>query len=67
MKLQINDSGSWRHVVTFDSTVENATRERSVKLLAIINERARMRILDDRSKVKATCKGPEFTWCDVPR
>ena len=62
MKLQINDAGSWRHISNFDSKDEPAVRERAVKLAVVLNERAKLRILDDKSSLKAHCKGPDFTW-----
>jgi hypothetical protein len=62
MKLQINDAGSWRHVLAFEGTVEQDVRQRAIKLVAVVNERAKLRILDDRSNLRATCQGPEFTW-----
>jgi hypothetical protein len=62
MKIQINDAGSWRHVLTFDRTVERDVRQRAIKLVAVVNERSKLRILDDQGNLRATCKGPEFTW-----
>ncbi|MBC7857990.1 MAG: hypothetical protein H7Z39_04260 [Burkholderiaceae bacterium] len=67
MKLQINDSGSWRHIAAFAQEDERDVRARSVKLLVVINERAKLRILDDQNSATATCKGPDFNWCEVPR
>jgi hypothetical protein len=62
MKLQINDAGSWRHILTFDKSVEADVRERVVKLVVVVNERAKLRILDDLSELRAHCQGPDFTW-----
>lgn len=62
MKLQINDAGSWRHICAFERTVEKDVRERAVKLMVVVNERAKLRILDDRGHLRAICQGPNFTW-----
>lgn len=62
MRLQINDAGSWRHVMTFGAGDEAAVRERAVKLVCVVNERSKLRILDDKAELKATCSGPHFTW-----
>jgi hypothetical protein len=62
MKLQINDQGSWRHICNFDRTVEADVRMRAAKLACVVNERAKLRILDDRSAVHAHATGPDFTW-----
>lgn len=62
MKLQVNDAGSWRHVLTFERTVELAVRQRAIKLVAVVNERCKMRILDDKGVPSAYCKGPDFSW-----
>lgn len=62
MKLQINDAGSWRHIVIFDKSVELDVRTRSIKLFSVINERVKLRILDDKGDVHATCTGPFFMW-----
>ena len=67
MKIQINDSGSWRHIAVFDKTVEVAMRKSAARFLAIVNERAKLRILDDKGAVKATCRGPDFDWAEVPK
>lgn len=62
MKLQINDAGSWRHVFKFDRTFVSAVRERAIKLVAVVNEHSKLRILDDQGNVHAICQGPDFTW-----
>ncbi len=62
MRLQINDRGSWRHVMVFDATDEPHVRQRAVKLVSVVNERAKLRILDDKAVLKATCQGPNFNW-----
>lgn len=62
MKLQINDAGSWRQVSNFNAFDEHAVREQSAKLLAIVNERASLRILDDTGAVRAYCKAPDYSW-----
>jgi hypothetical protein len=62
MKLQINDAGSWRHVLGFDKSVEPDVRQRAIKLVAVVNERAKLRILDNKNSILATCQGPDFTW-----
>jgi len=64
MRLQINDSGSWRHVLRFDASDEQDVRIRAVKLVCVVNERSKLRILDDKAEVKATCSGPDFSWQD---
>lgn len=64
MRLQINDSGSWRHVLRFDASDEQDVRVRAVKLVCVVNERSKLRILDDKAVVKATCSGPDFSWQD---
>jgi hypothetical protein len=66
MRLQINDAGSWRHVLVFEAADEQDVRQRAVKLVCVVNERAKLRILDDRAGVKATCSGPNFVWEDRP-
>lgn len=66
MRLQINDAGSWRHVLAFEPADEPDVRQRAVKLVCVVNERAGLRILDDKANVKATCKGPYFTWEERP-
>lgn len=62
MKLQINDAGSWRHVSSFDAINESAVRQQAPKLMVVVNERATMRILDDKGNVRAHCKGPNYNW-----
>lgn len=66
MRLQINDAGSWRHVVSFQADDEQDVRTRAVKLVCVVNERGKLRILDDKAVVKATCSGPNFVWEDRP-
>lgn len=66
MKLQINDSGSWRHVSSFNAIDEVGVRDKARKLVAIANERAKLRILDDKGNRKATCSGPDFDWEEAP-
>jgi hypothetical protein len=66
MKLQINDAGSWRHILNFDKTEESAVRERSIKLVAVVNERCKIRILDDKGEPRAYSQGPDFTWEEKP-
>lgn len=62
MKLQINDAGSWRQILNFDQSVAEQVCERAVGLVAVVNERAKLRILDDEGSVRAYCDGPHFTW-----
>lgn len=62
MKLQINDAGSWRHVSTFEAINESGVRKQAPKLIAIVNERAVLRILDDKGNVRAHCKAPDYDW-----
>jgi hypothetical protein len=62
MKLQINDAGSWRHVSNFDALHESGVRQQAPKLMAIVNERATLRILDDKGDVRAYCRGPDYNW-----
>lgn len=62
MRLQIKDGGSWRHVMVFDSADEQEVRQRAVKLVSVVNERAKLRILSDQGNPRATCRGPEFRW-----
>lgn len=64
MKLQINDAGSWRHISNFDVLVEGEVRARAARLAYALNERCRMRILNDSGLVKAHCDGPHFMWED---
>lgn len=64
MKLQINDAGSWRHVLTFKENAERDVRVRAVKLICIVNEHAKLRILDDKGDVKATSQPPNFEWIE---
>lgn len=67
MRLQIKDAASWRHVLAFEPAAEQDVRQRAVKLVCVVNESAGLRILDDKANVKATCKGPNFTWEEKPR
>jgi hypothetical protein len=62
MRLQINDAGSWRHILAFNAADEKDVRQRAVKLVCVVNERATLRILNDKAELKATCHGPSFTW-----
>ena len=62
MKLQINDAGSWRHISNFDAIDESGVRQQAPKLMAVVNERATLRILDDTGNVRAHCKGPDYNW-----
>lgn len=62
MKLQINDAGSWRHISNFDRLDEPTVRVRAAQLAVALNERTKLRILDDKNNPRAHCKGPEFTW-----
>lgn len=62
MKLQINDRGSWRHVANFSVVNEGSVRVHAAKLVAAMNERATLRILDENNKVHAYCKGPNYQW-----
>jgi hypothetical protein len=62
MKLQINDAGSWRHISNFNAIDESGVRLQAPKLMVIVNERATLRILDDKGNVRAYCKGPNFNW-----
>lgn len=64
MKLQINDAGSWRHISNFEALNESGVRQQAQKLVAVVNERAALRILDDKGAVRSTCKGPNFNWED---
>lgn len=62
MKLQINDRGSWRHVADFKAEDERAVRQQAAKLVVVVNERASLRILGEKSEVRATCRPPNFDW-----
>jgi len=62
MKLQINDAGSWRHISNFAKVDEQAVRFRAIQLAVHLNERMKLRILDDNNNLRAHCKGPDFTW-----
>ncbi|MDQ2822434.1 MAG: hypothetical protein M3Y65_18995 [Pseudomonadota bacterium] len=66
MKLQIKDAGSWRHILNFDKNVETAVRQRSVKLIAAVNNRITLRILDDQGAIRARAAAPDFTWEERP-
>lgn len=62
MKLQINDAGSWRHIVAFNAIDETGVRKTAAKFVAVVNERASLRILDDKGNVRAICRAPDFDW-----
>ncbi|OON62307.1 hypothetical protein B0920_02180 [Massilia sp. KIM] len=64
MKLQINDAGSWRHISRLDQKDEQMVRQRAAQLVVHLNDRAKLRILDEANAVQAHCQGPDFTWED---
>ncbi len=66
MKLQINDAGSWRHILNFNKNVESAVRQQSIKLIIEVNERYKLRILDDAGEIRSIAKAPNFNWEDRP-
>lgn len=65
MKLQINDSGSWRHAFSFNANDEKEVRMRAAKLACIVNEHCKLRILGDDNSVRARSSGPDFDWKEV--
>ena len=53
MKLQINDSGGWRNVMSFDAENEKQVRRLSVTLTCYGNGSVNLRILDEDGNVTA--------------
>lgn len=64
MKLQINQLGSWRNVVSFDDDKETfvAVGNAVVPLARILGKSASWRITEDNGEVIAYCEAPNFTW-----
>lgn len=65
MKLQINQRGSWRNVVSFDNDKKTfiAIASAVVPVARILGKSASWRITeDDGWKVVAWCEAPSFRW-----
>lgn len=62
MKLQINDNGAWRNVLSFpcERDVLLAVGDAAVALCSAARSQGNLRILDDQHEVLGYCDGPEF-------
>lgn len=66
MKLQVNDSGSWRNIIAFDSEDEATVKEAAVMLLKVADGKKivlRLSVpINGLDHVKAICRPPTFEW-----
>lgn len=53
MKLQINDAGGWRNVMSFAAENEKQVRRQSVTLACFGDGKIKLRILDEDGNVTA--------------
>jgi hypothetical protein len=62
MKLQINDSGSWRNVCSFDlEKKDNVMSVAAMLMVLMAPTRSVMKISSDGHAV-AYCKAPDYVW-----
>lgn len=62
LKIQINDTGAWRHLFTFGPTDEAIVLDHVVRLAAQVSTRAKLRVVNGDGSIKAYATGPEFMW-----
>ena len=62
MKLQLNESGSWRNVLTFNPEQRANVEDTAAMLVRAAGGSASLSILDDAGARVAICSGPDFVW-----
>lgn len=62
MKLQLNESGSWRNVLTFNQEQQANVEETAAMLVRAAGGSASLSMLDDSGTRIAYCAGPDFVW-----
>lgn len=62
MKLQINEAGSWRNVLSFNPEQRTNVEEAAVMLAKAADLNSSLSILDEVGARIAICRAPDYTW-----
>ncbi len=58
MKLDVNNSGSWKSLMSFNASMESFVREAAPRLMMASSKAPKLRILDDKGDVVAYLDHP---------